>query len=195
VWFDSSNGRLELTKLFIGCLVLLTVLLPQLGASSAQPQDSIESYTKVGQQIPSFRIMDLAGNEINTDALRGKVVFVNFWATWCAPCLAELPRLEKEIWRKFKSEDFVMIAIAREQSKDEIAEFKIARQLTFPMASDPQREIFSLFANGGIPRSYVVSGDGQILYQSDGYVPSEFGKLKSVIEKELRKLREAKATG
>jgi len=120
-------------------------------------------------------------------------VFLNFWATWCAPCLAELPRLEKEIWRKFNSEDFVMIAIAREQTNDEIAEFKNQRRLTFPMASDPKREIFSLFANGGIPRSYVVSGDGQILYQSDGYVPSEFKKMKTVMEKELKKLREAKA--
>ena len=193
VWFEFSRGRFELTKSIIGCLVLLSVLLTQPMANGARPQDSIESYTKVGQQVPSFKITDLAGNEINMDTLRGKVVFVNFWATWCAPCLTELPRVEKEIWRKLKSDDFVMIAIAREQTNDEITEFKNARRLTLPMASDPQREIFSLFANGGIPRNYVVSGDGHIVYQSDGYVPSEFGKMKKVIDDELRKLREAKA--
>lgn len=143
--------------------------------------------------MPAFTVTDLDGTEINIASLRGKVVLINFWATWCSPCLAELPRLEKQIWQKFKSDDFVMLAIAREQSDEEVAAFKKERGLTFPMASDPTRAIFKLFGNGGIPRSYVVGRDGNILYQSDGYVPSEFGKMTKLIERELKKPKEVKA--
>lgn len=118
---------------------------------------------------------------------------VTFWATWCSPCLTELPRLEKDIWQIFKSDDFVMIAIAREQSDEEISAFKLEHRLTFPMASDPDRAIFNLFGNGGIPRNYVVGTDGRILYQSDGYVPSEFRKMKTVIERELKKVKDGRS--
>lgn len=177
--------KFVVTSLMMSCLLAtLTV------ASNVTPQEDVESYTKIGQQMPSFTVTDLDGTRINIASLKGKVVLVNFWATWCTPCLAELPRLEKQIWKKFKSDDFVMLAIAREQSDDEVAAFKKERRLTFPMASDPTREIFKLFGNGGIPRSYVVGRDGNILYQSDGYVPSEFGKMAKLIERELKKAKE-----
>lgn len=182
-----------MSKLILASLLLLGLFLVLTPARSLPSQEEVESYTKVGQQMPSFTVTELGGTEISIDALKGKVVLVNFWATWCAPCLAELPRLEKQIWQKFKSDDFVMIAIAREQSDEEVAAFKKERRLTFPMASDPDREIFKLFGNGGIPRSYVVGTDGKILYQSDGYVPSEFGKMKTLIEKELKKVKKARA--
>ena len=80
-----------------------------------------------------------------------------------------------------------MVAIAREQSEKEISDFRKQNRYSFPMASDPQREIFKLFANGGIPRSYVVGRDGTILYQSVGYAPQEFDKMKKILGQELEK--------
>ncbi len=157
------------------------------------PQDEIVSYTKVGQQMPSFSVTTLDGTQLKIADLKGKVVIVNFWATWCPPCLVEMPRLEKEVWRKYKtSTDFVMIAIAREQSEQEIAGFKKENSFSFPMAADPKREAYRLFGSGGIPRSYVVGTDGQILYQSVGYNPAEFDQMKKVVEKELAKVEKAK---
>jgi peroxiredoxin len=191
--FDVVARRFKLTKVVLGCVVLLFFCLALVPARALPSQEEIESYTKVGQQMPSFTVTELGGAEINMDSLKGKVVLVNFWATWCAPCLVELPRLEKQIWQKFKSDDFVMRAIAREQSDTEIAAFKKERRLTFPMASDPDREIFKLFGNGGIPRNYVVGTDGKILFQSDGYAASEFGKMTALIDKELKKAKEVRA--
>lgn len=177
------------------CLLLLFLCPAPFASGGFAPQDDIESYTKVGQKMPSFTVTELDGAQINLNDLKGKVVFINFWATWCPPCLVEMPRLEKEIWQKYKSDEFAMIAIAREQSEQEITAFRKEYGFSFPMAADPRRDVYKLFGNGGIPRSYVVGSDGKILYQSVGYDPSEFNQMKRIIEKELEKIRKAKAAG
>lgn len=164
------------------CFVLMLLCL-----SPAVAQE-IESYTRVGQPMPEFAFTTLDGKRSSVGELKGKVVFVNFWATWCGPCLAEMPRMEREVWQKYKrSPDFFMVAIAREQTEEEIAPFLKENRLTFPAAPDPVREVYKLFGNGGIPRSYVVGRDGRILFQSVGYNEGEFEKLKGVLARELSK--------
>jgi thiol-disulfide isomerase/thioredoxin len=171
-------------KLAPGFLLMLLCLTP------AAAQGDVESYTRAGQQMPAFSFTTLDGRRSSVGELKGKVVFVNFWATWCPPCLAEMPRMEREVWQKFKSSpDFFMVAIAREQTAGEIAPFLKQNRLTFPAAPDPEREVYRLFGNGGIPRSYVVGRDGRILFQSVGYVEGDFAKMKSVIAKALAKVK------
>ena len=144
-----------------------------------------EARTKVGDPMPPITVTDTAGNEFKLEALRGKVVFVNFWATWCGPCIGEMPRLENEVWRKHKSDAFVMIGIAREQTPKEIMAFARDKGITFPIAADEHRQIYKRFAEAGIPRSYVVSADGTILFQSMGYSPGEFDTMLKVIDRAL----------
>ena len=181
-------------KLIAGCLLLLCLSAALVRPRSFTSQDDIKSYTEVGQPMPSFTVTELGGEKISVGGVKGKVMLVNFWATWCPPCRVEMPRLEKEVWRKYKSDDFVMIAIAREQTAQEINAFRKEYGFSFPMASDPQREVYKLFGNGGIPRSYVVDGDGKILFQSIGYTPTEFDEMKAAIETALKKVREARAS-
>ncbi|HEX8503516.1 MAG TPA: TlpA disulfide reductase family protein [Pyrinomonadaceae bacterium] len=167
-------------KFALCSLTLLLCLAP------AAAQDEIKSHTSVGDAMPAFSFTTLDGRKASTEELKGKVVYVNFWATWCGPCLAEMPRMEREVWQRYKSApDFFMVAIAREQTRAEIEPYMKENRLTFPVASDPAREVFRLFGNGGIPRSYVVGRDGRILYQSVGYDEGDFSKMKSVIAKAL----------
>jgi peroxiredoxin len=170
-------------------LFCLAVVAQPARAQEDIMQNPEKTFTRVGQELPSFSVNTLDGATVNIANLKGKVLLVNFWATWCPPCRTEMPRLEKEVWQKLKSEDFVMVAIAREQTEDEIKEFLQDNKYTFPMASDPEREIYKMFAAEGIPRSYVVNAEGKIIFQSVGYDSKEFDQMKELIKKELKKIK------
>jgi len=171
-------------------IIYFLLLCVCLSASAVFSQDEPKFYTKIGGDLPSFSVKDLDGKEFNTKDLKGKVVFIYLWATWCPYCLDEMPAMEKEIWQKYKSSsDFVMLAIARGESEDRISAYKTKYAYSFPMASDPKREIFDLFADGGIPRIYVAGIDGKILFQTVGYDPEEISIESKLIEKELKKIK------
>ncbi|MBC7798027.1 MAG: TlpA family protein disulfide reductase [Pyrinomonadaceae bacterium] len=180
-------------KLTFLSLLMITFLPVFVFSQKSGSRGTVESYTKVGDKMPAFTVTDLDGAKIKIGEANGKVMLVNFWATWCPPCLTEMPRLENDVWNKYKSENFYMIAIAREQTDDEIKDFKKENRLSFPMAADPEREVYKLFGNGGIPRSYVVDGDGKILYQSVGYSRDDFDRMIKIIESQLKKAQKVKS--
>jgi len=172
--------RTKFSFSILACFAIAVLFVP-----FSTPEEYV-SYTKVGQDLPSFSVTTLESKEVSTASLRGKVVLLNFWATWCPPCQTEMPRLEKDVWRKYQGRDFEMIAIAREQTSKEIQEYRAKHNYSFPMAPDPKRAVYSKFANAGIPRNYVINREGKILYQSYGYSPEDFQKMKSILEKELK---------
>src|SRR5260370_33423915 len=147
----------------LASLLLCAFALSLFAADQTEFESSL---TKVGQQVPEFACVTLDGQKIDTRSLHGKVVLVNFFATWCGPCMEEMPHLQKDIFQKFKDKNFVMVSIGREHNDAELKEFRNKREFTIPIAADPERKIYGRFATQYIPRNYIIAAYGRIAFQS-----------------------------
>lgn len=146
------------------------------------------SHAKGGDAAPVFKIDTDEGLEFALAEQRGKVVVVNFFATWCGPCLQELPHLQ-ELWKEHKDRtDFALIVIGREETNEEVKAFKKKRGFSFPMAADPEGAVYSLFAKEYIPRTYILSREGNIGWSATGFHGEEdVAAIKNALRRELSK--------
>lgn len=161
------------------------LLLPMLAfAFNTFGQDS--SKLQWGDPVPEFSVRMLDGSVIDIADLKGKVVVINFWATWCPPCRAELSRVDSEIIERFAGEDLVFIAIARGESRDKVEDFRKVTNYKFQMGLDTDSDIFNKFADKSIPRNYIIDRDGKIAATYVGYDNELFQKLISDIDKTLK---------
>ena len=169
-------------------LIPLLLLLAGLsGCSPEGPEPTPEEATRVhvGDPAPPFQGQLKDGTPFSLEAHRGKVVVLSFFATWCPPCREEMPHLEKEVWAPFKGPNFTMAAIAREHEASELDEFITQMGMTFPVLPDPDRSIFSLFADAFIPRTLVIDPEGRVIYHGTDFNPDEFAQMVELIEKTL----------
>ncbi|MES2427458.1 MAG: TlpA disulfide reductase family protein [Bacteroidota bacterium] len=165
-------------------LILLILLAPLF--SRAQQADP-STLTKVGDTAPTFDFSLSKIQKANLKDYHGKMVMVNFFATWCGPCRMELPRVEKEIWGKYKDNPkFALFVFGREEGWDVVLPFKTKFNYTFAILPDVGRKIFSLYAKEFIPRNVIIDENGKIIYQSMGYTEEEFNKLLALLDQKLK---------
>ena len=136
---------------------------------------------KVGDKAPDFILELHDGTTKKLSDLKGKVVWVNFFAIWCPPCRKELPYLQKEVYKKFQSRnDFEVLVIGREHNWEEITKFKTDNNYVLPFYPDAKRDAFSKYATQNIPRNFIIDKEGNIAVVSIGFNEKEFN---GIIEK------------
>lgn len=162
------NSPISRTLLFALCA--LFCLLPgcgkkELPGSAPAPQQAPGASVVRGVAAPDFTLTGLDGSSITLSSLRGKVVLVNFWATWCPPCRQEIPSMEK-LWQQFGKDGMVILAISVDKgSSDDLKAFVKETGMTFPVFRDNEGGKLGKVAEGmygitGVPESFVVDRQG-----------------------------------
>jgi peroxiredoxin len=114
-------------------------------------------------EAPDFTLMTLEGRPARLRELRGKLVLLNFWATWCAPCLHEMPSMER-LYQTFKPTDFVLLAVSMDHQGEEVARPYVANlKLTFPVLLDKTSGVGRQYSVRGLPTTYLIDPDGRLI--------------------------------
>jgi thiol-disulfide isomerase/thioredoxin len=140
----------------------LALLVITLTACSEPPQPPSGRSPGVGQTAPEFTLRDLAGKPVSLADFRGKVVIVNFWATWCPPCRAEMPSMEL-LHRELGDEGLVLLAINIEKNgRQTVPGYLATSPHSFPILIDDQEEVQKRYGVYKFPESFVIRKDGVI---------------------------------
>lgn len=152
-------------------------------------QDSTGYIVKVGEAAPDFTITLTDGKQVTLSSLRGKVVMLQFTASWCGVCRKEMPFIEKDIWLKHKDNaDFALIGIDRDEPLDKVLAFAKSTGVTYPLGLDPGADIFAKYAlrESGITRNVLIDKEGKIVKLTRLYNEEEFASLVQTINEMLK---------
>ena len=139
---------------------------------------------KIGQQVPDFPMTTTDGKTIKIADLKGKVIMLQFTASWCGVCRKEMPHIETDIWNKYKNDkNFALFGIDLDEPVEKVKEFAKQIPVTYPLALDPKGGIFYRFAEkgAGVTRNVIIDKTGKIVYMTRLYKEEEFAEMKSVI--------------
>lgn len=146
-----------------------------------QPRESKEvSY--LNDNDYKWHVEDLDGNLLELSSLKGKVIFINFWATWCPPCIAEMPSIQR-LYDEYK-EDMAFIIVSQE-TKETLHEFIQKKGFSFPVYVLSSRQP-AIFSSRSIPASFLISPEGQVMMKKQGAARWDGNNVKQLIEEMLQ---------
>ena len=156
----ARSGRVVLILLAVALLGLLAVQACTPSSASA---------VSVGKPAPDFTLVDLEGNQISLSDFRGETVFVNFWATWCPPCRAEMPEIEA-IYQEYKDKGVVVIGVDIQETKEEVLQYIQEGGYSWTFVLDTTGEVTTNYQITGIPSSFFIDREGIIRAMNIGAI-------------------------
>ena len=176
--------KLFLVLTLMGCMGIHAPL------QASQPVPDAAGYiVKVGDTAPDFEMTLVDGSKVKLSDLKGKVVMLQFTASWCGVCRKEMPFIEKDIWQKHKDNAaFVLYGVDRDEPLERVKAFAKQTGVTYPLGLDPGADIFAKYAerNAGITRNVLIGKDGKIVMMTRLYNEEEFASLCQKIEELLK---------
>lgn len=170
-----STLTLIIMLLVLAALVVAIIYWPVEAKAADAPmitaQDDINETTLIhaGDEAPDFTVEMLDGSKQTLSALRGKVVLVTFWATWCPPCRQEMAHMQEGVIDHFAGKDLVVIPISRGETRATVESFIKRMGYTFPVGLDHDKSIYLKYATNYVPRSFVIDREGKVVYVAVGY--------------------------
>jgi len=148
--------------LFVVCIVLVLAVIVALQEKDSLFNLSPRSRLQPGFPAPDFSLPGLDGKTVRLNDYKGKVVFLNIWATWCPPCREEMPSMER-LYQELKGQDFEILAVSVDASGAKtVAPFVKEHRLSFPVLLDPEGTMKPLYGTTGIPESFIINKEGGI---------------------------------
>lgn len=138
---------------------------------------------------PELSLTDVDGNQFVLADHKGKVVLVNFFATWCGPCWRELPHIQR-IWEENKdNEQFALIVIGCKETDESVKAFQAKNGYSFPLAADPDGSQYGRYAQRILPNTFIIAPDGRIVYAAAGFEEVDAEALRSELNRQLALIR------
>lgn len=163
-------------------------------AEPIETQDTVvyehQYLVKVGDMAPDFTLMSTDSTKFTLSAQRGKVVMLQFTASWCGICRNEMPHIESRIWQPHKDDaDFVLMGVDREEPRETVMEYTTKLGTTYPMLLDDKGDVFAQYAlrQSGITRNVLIDRNGRIVKLTRRFVEEEFEELVATIDSLLAK--------
>ena len=137
------------------------------------------------KRAPDFAVTDLQGRTVRLSALRGKVVVLNLWATWCAPCVEEMPSIER-LWSTLRGDGFALLAVSQdEEGRRSVEPFVQRMKFSFPVFLDPEHEVGDRYGVWGYPETFVIDRNGYVVERvigpRDWASPESLAALRTLI--------------
>ena len=169
-------------------IFLLTVLL-FIHLGWAQNGNSRGYKVKVGDMAPRISLTLMDGTSITNESLKGKVVVLQFTASWCIVCRKEMPHLESKVWQRFKNDDFILIGVDLKEEPEKVKRFINKMKVSYPFAIDTEGALFESFTlpKAGVTRNIVLDKEGKIIFLSRLFEEKEFEEMVTRIDEELNK--------
>ena len=167
-------------------LVLMALIF---SCACAYAQGEIKPWK--GGPTPPLALMDLGAKPVDIAAMRGRVVLVNFWATWCEPCREEMPALER-LRAKLKGRPFELVTVNYGESQATVSRFVTKMGLSLPILLDPEKRATQEWKVGGLPMTFLVDASGRVRYSTFGEHDWSQGEPYAIVERLVEEARGAK---